>query len=209
MDEMLNHLERVDAFRRELNVPDDRVLVTVGHNGNPANNHLPIIEALSRLSASEKAAAVWVFPLSYRNNESHIRAVAMEAAAAGLEFRLLTRFLDWQQLAAFRIATDILIHLPISDALSSTVMEVIYAGNCVITGSWLPYGLFRKARLPLLTVEDFVEIPSCISETLLRLGTLKREATEARQRIREHFFAEAAVPPWVEIYRRLLGLSAA
>jgi hypothetical protein len=207
IDVMLNQPERVDAFRRELGVPEDRVLVTVGHNGNPANNQLPIIEALSRLSASEKAAAVWVFPMKYLNNESHIRAVEKAATAAGLEFRLMTHYLDWPELAAFRIATDVLIHLPISDALSGTVQEVIYAGNCVIAGAWLPYSPFRKVRLPLVTVEDFAEVPSCISQTLLRLGTLKREATEARQRIRDHFFAEAAVPPWVEIYRRLLGFS--
>jgi hypothetical protein len=71
LDETLNHLERVDAFRRELNVPDGRLLVTVGHNVNPANNHLAIIEALARLPASDKSAAIWVFPMTYLKDESH------------------------------------------------------------------------------------------------------------------------------------------
>ena len=143
--------------------------------------------------------------MTYLKDESHRLAVEKAAAAAGLECRFLTRYLDWQQLAAFRIATDILIHLPVSDALSGTVLEVVYGGNCVITGSWLPYSPFRKARLPLVTVDDFAELPSCASQTLLRLGELKRQAAGAHQRLREHFFAEATVPPWVEIYRRLLG----
>lgn len=207
MDELLNQLERVHEFRRELNIPKERLLITVGHNGNPGNNHLPIIDALSRLSASEKAAAIWVFPVKFLKNESHIRAVEKAATAAGLEFRLITHYLDWAELAAFRVATDILIHLPVSDALSGTVLEVLYSGNCVITGSWLPYSPFRQARLPLVTLEDLSELSSCVSKTLLRLPELKREATEAHQRIREHFFAEATAPPWVGIYRDLLGLS--
>ena len=99
--------------------------------------------------------------MTYQKNESYTRAVEKAATAAHLEFRLITHYLDWADLAAFRIATDILVHLPISDALSATVLEVIYGGNCVITGLWLPYGPFRRALLPLVTVEDFSEIAAC------------------------------------------------
>jgi hypothetical protein len=59
-----------------------------------------------------------------------------------------------------------------------------------------------------VTVDDFAELSFGVSRTLLRLDDVKREAAGAHERIREHFFAEATVPPWVEIYRRLLGLSA-
>ena len=99
-----------------------------------------------------------------------------KAAAAGLEFRIVQRYLDRQELAAFRIASDILIHLPVSDALSGTVLETVYAGNAVITGSWLPYSPFRKAGLPLVTVENVAALSSCISDTLLRLTELKQRS---------------------------------
>lgn len=207
IDDVMVHPEVMDAFRSNLKMPPNRLLVCVGHNGNPANNHLPIINALSRLSVSQKAAAVWMFPMKFHKNEPHIRAVEAAATAAGLDFRLITDYLQGRKLAAFRLATDILIHLPISDALSATVVEVIYGGNCVITGSWLPYSPFRKAQLPLVTVDNCDELPVCISHTLSRMDELKRQANETRQRIREHFFGEAVMPPWIEIYRTLLGLS--
>jgi hypothetical protein len=208
LDQTRNQPEHVEAVRRSLEAPKGRLLITIGHNGNPANNHLAIIEALTNLPTSVKSTALWVLPMAYQKDQSHIRECERKAAVAGLEFRIVQRYLDWQELAAFRIASDILIHLPVSDALSGTVLESVYAGNTVITGSWLPYSPFRKAGLPLITVENLAELPSCISKTLLRLDQLKREAVRARQRIREHFFAEATLLPWVEIYRRLLGLSA-
>jgi glycosyltransferase involved in cell wall biosynthesis len=208
LDQTRNQPEHVEAVRRSLEAPKGRLLITIGHNGNPANNHLAIIEALTNLPMSVKSTALWVLPMAYQKDQSHIRECERKAAVAGLEFRIVQRYLDWQELAAFRIASDILIHLPVSDALSGTVLESVYAGNTVITGSWLPYSPFRKAGLPLITVENLAELPSCISKTLLRLDQLKREAVRARQRIREHFFAEATLLPWVEIYRRLLGLSA-
>jgi hypothetical protein len=83
-------------------------------------------------------------------------------------------------------------------ALSGTALEVGYGGNCLITGSWLPYSPFRKARQPLVTVDDFAELSSWVSRTLLRLDDLKPEAAAAHQRIREHFSAEATVPPRVK-----------
>ena len=207
IDQTANQPDHIENLRRSLDVPQGRLLVTVGHNGNPANNHLAIIKALARLPASDKSAATWVFPMAYlKKDPSYARACEREAAAAGLEVRVPTRYLDWQELAAFRVATDILIHLPASDALSSTVIETAYAGNSVITGGWLPYGLFRKAKLPLITIDDIEELPSCFSETLLRLHELKREAGETRQRIRQHFFSDAVVQGWVDIYRQLLKL---
>ena len=45
--------------------------------------------------------------MTYLKDESHRLAVEKAAVAAGLEFRLLMHYLDWQQLAAFRIATGI------------------------------------------------------------------------------------------------------
>jgi hypothetical protein len=206
MDATVKQPEQIENVRRSLDIPKNRLLVTIGHNGNAANNHLEIIKALARLPASDKSAAIWVLPMAYQKNDSHVRACEREATAAGLEIRVLTRYLDWQELAAFRIATDVLIHLPVSDALSSTAMEGVYAGSCIITGSWLPYGLFRRATLPLITVDDIDELPSCFSETLPQLHQLRRQVAEARQRIRYHFFSKAVVPGWVDIYRRLLKL---
>jgi glycosyltransferase involved in cell wall biosynthesis len=194
------------AFRDKLNVPEGRLMVAVGHNGNPANNHLAIINALSSLPSSVKDAAVWVFPMKFNNNESYIDSVENAATVAGLNFRVITQYLDWPDLAAFRVATDVLIHLPISDALSATVLETIYGGGCVITGSWFPYSPFRKAELPLAIVDHLSDVPNCLSDVFERLDQWKRKAAEAHGRIREHFFSRATVPAWAKVYRDLLCL---
>ncbi|MHB9006941.1 MAG: glycosyltransferase family protein [Limisphaerales bacterium] len=192
------------ALRQELGVPENRWLVVVGHNGSPANNHLPTIAALAELPVTAKAAAVWVFPMTYNDESGHTRAVESAALSAGLDFRIFTRYLDWPALAAFRCATDLLIHLPVSDALSGTVLEVLYAGGSVLTGSWLPYSPYRRAQLPLQTVDDFSELPGRLAGLWPRREALRAEAEASRPRIREHFFPAATVPAWVRLYQSLL-----
>jgi glycosyltransferase involved in cell wall biosynthesis len=193
------------ALRQELRIPDNRWLVVVGHNGNPSNNHLEIIAALAGMPAAEKAPAIWVFPMSYTASEDHTRAVEFAARSAGLDFRIFTRYLAWPELAAFRCATDLLIHLPISDALSGTVLEVLYAGRPVLTGGWLPYSLYRRAQLPLLTVDDFSELPGMLAGIWQRRDALRAEAEASRPRIREHFFPDATVPTWIRLFQTLLA----
>jgi glycosyltransferase involved in cell wall biosynthesis len=193
------------TLRQELGVPDDRWLVVVGHNGNPSNNHLKIIAALVGMTAADKAPAVWVFPMSYTSSEDHMQAVEVAARSAGIDFRIFTRYLAWPELAAFRCATDLMIHLPASDALSGTVLEVLYAGSPVITAGWLPYSPYRRAQLPLLTVDEFSELPGVLAGIWQRRDALKAEAEASRPRIREHFFPDATLPAWVRLYRTLLA----
>jgi hypothetical protein len=147
--------------------------------------------------------------MSYTASEGHTRAVELAARAAGLDFRMFTRYLGWPELAAFRCATDLMIHLPASDALSGTVLEVLYAGNPVITAGWLPYSPYRRARLPLLTVDDFSELPGLLAGIWKRRDALKAEAEASRPRIREHFFPHATLPGWVRLYQTLLALRTA
>jgi glycosyltransferase involved in cell wall biosynthesis len=207
--EMIDHIRQQSVppttLRQELGVSDDRWLVVVGHNGNPSNNHLEIIAALAGMTAADKSPAVWVFPMSYTASEPHTRAVELAARSAGLDFRILSRYLAWPELAAFRCATDLLIHLPASDALSGTVLEVLYAGSPVITAGWLPYSPYRQAALPLLNVDDFSELPGLLSGLWKRRDVLKAEAEASRPRIRKHFFPEATVPDWVRLYQKLLA----
>lgn len=207
IDQFRQHPAPVMALRQELGVPENRWLVVVGHNGNPANNHLEIIKALAAMPVANKSPAVWVFPLSYTASQDHTQAVEIAARNAGLDFRILTRYLSWSELAALRCATDLFIHLPASDALSGTVLEVLYAGSPVITAGWLPYSPYRRAQLPLLLVDEFSELPGLLSGIWQRRHALKAEVEASRPRIREHFSPNATLPAWVELYQTLLARS--
>jgi glycosyltransferase involved in cell wall biosynthesis len=190
--------------RRRLKLPPDKILVALGHNGDPANQQLAAVAALGQLPDATKRKLLLVFPMTYGHEPGHAAKVAAACAAHGLAARIFDRFLSWEALAALRIGMDLFVHVPESDALSGTVLEALYAGNRVIVGAWLPYGPYRRAGLPLVEVAEIEELatvlPRVMAEPPLPPETLK----ERRERIAAHFFPAAITPAWLRVYARVL-----
>ena len=55
------------------------------------------------------------------------------------DYIFITDYLSDTELVALRKVTDVLIEVQTDDALNATMLETMYAGGEVITGSWLPY----------------------------------------------------------------------
>ncbi len=190
--------------RQQMSLPADRVVVAVGHNGNPQNKHLEILAGLAGLPDDCKCRIVLLFPMTYGYQPSYAEAVEAACRRLGFEYRIFKEYLSREDLAKLRIVTDILIHMPESDALSGTALETIYAGKCLVAGGWLPYGPFRRLGLSFVEVEGYEQLTHVIPPLLDNHPLSDVGLHAIQERIAGSFLPDATTPAWIDVYLSLL-----
>ena len=74
-----------------------------------------------------------------------------------------TDYLDNKKMFMLRQATDMYIHMPVSDASSATLQEYLLLGKKVIDASWLYYDELEKdGNKPYFVTEGFESLPDTI-----------------------------------------------
>ncbi|MTI20052.1 hypothetical protein E1176_03370, partial [Fulvivirga sp. RKSG066] len=141
----------------------NKINILVGHNASRFNNHIPIIDAISKMPSTYHEKLHLIFTLGYGENNKvklidYVEKIRSELILSGLDHTIITDFLNHNQIAMLRHSTEIMIHMPVSDALSAAMTESIYAGALVITGSWLPYGPFKRCGSYFMEVEKIEDL---------------------------------------------------
>ena len=191
------------SFGEKFGLDSTKKWIVIGHNGSPFNNHLEIVSQLSALTMEEKRKYLFIIPIAYKEPETgeYVKSLTTSLANSGLTGTIFNHFLSWEDLAKFRCLTDVMIHLPSSDALSGAMTEAIYAGSTIITGTWLPYSPLRNLKIELTYISEFTELASALSRTDKedeKSGTLQKK----RLAIEENFFAEPCAKSWLPVLKK-------
>ena len=115
---------------------------------------------------------------------------------SGCSYVILEKFFVDEELSISRLASDVFIHAPISDALSGTMLELLYASNIVITGSWLPYKTFKAAHLSYFEITDFIELSEKLDSVIENFETEKELTLKNKSLVRDTFISEKLVQKW-------------
>ena len=84
-----------------------------------------------------------------------------------------------------------------SDAFSGTMIEYLYAGAQVITGTWLPFGKLRRAGIDFTEVEDVLDLNS---------SDLLHSRLSENQLIRVKALISSSAPGkhWLAMYQKII-----
>ncbi|OKL39874.1 glycosyltransferase family protein [Pontibacter flavimaris] len=202
MEEKLSHPKKdFGSFLTKYHIPVNKKIVVIGHNGSPGNNHLKIIEALKKLSIEIKDSSFFVLPFAYKPSKDDSYAAKCQEALvkAGLQGMLLKDFLSWDDLAIFKRITDIMIHMPVSDALSGAMTEALFSGSKVITGDWLPYSPFTKEGL-IFESTDFDNLPEDFIKAYNALPEEEKVVLKNRAIIKNRFLSDYCAKTWLPVF---------
>ncbi|HLA56864.1 MAG TPA: glycosyltransferase [Flavobacterium sp.] len=201
MDVYKSELSKVSEFKKEKNIPADKTIIAISHNAYAANNHIPVIESLLKLSSEEKNKIAVVLPLGYGRHDDYLKKLEdFVSAISDFPIIPLHNYLNPEETALLRIATDLMIQMPISDALSGAMTEVLYAGNHVIAGSWLPYGILRRNGLAFGEAETFDIAAQLVSDYLSAPEKYKTANETNDQKIRSFLFPQTTTANWLAIF---------
>lgn len=201
MDVNYNSTEKIAAFKEKFGYATDKINILIGHSGSPFNNHLQIIRALENCRDKDKLHLIinLNYAISENKKKKYKKELNQVLMSTGCSYVILEKFFVNEELAVSRLASEIFIHTPASDALSSTMLELLYASNIAITGSWLPYKTFRKAKLNYHEIDDFSELQFKLDSLIENFQAEKELATKNKALIQEYFFNDTIVKKWAQI----------
>jgi hypothetical protein len=191
--------EALLEFKEKLKLPLDKTIVALGHNGFEENNQLKMIESLHKLPKEIKDKIIFTIHLGYGVNE-HFRIRLKEIIAKDKEsnYCVIDYLLEDHEIAKLRIITNILIQAPISDALSAAMTEVLYAGNQVIAGAWLPYGILRRNGVKFEELESFSDLPNQLVQSLDKIHL---DSTPNKLAIESFLFPNTTTKEWISLFK--------
>lgn len=191
----------LEEFKQAFGYNAVKLNVQIGHNANPQNNHLKIIRGLSDCLYKD-SLHLYVhlgYGISKDKKEPYKKELEACLKSSGMSYTISDAFFVNDNLVFSRLAADIFIHAPVSDALSATMTEMLHANTSVITGSWLPYKTFRKIGLHYFEIDDFQELSGKIDDILLNFDSEKQLCKHNRMPIKDYFFRKEIIDTWASI----------
>lgn len=201
IDRFREEKELLNVFKKNIGLPSNKIIVSIGHNGFPENNHIEIINELTQLKNYQLQNFCFFIHASYGASTEYIDKLKQ---IDFLDIRIITEFFESVKIAKLRLITDLLIQMPTTDALSAAMTEVLYAGNSVLSGSWLPYEEFKRKGIFHSEIKSFDLIPGFLSK-FDNNRISKDLQTINRINLKRYFFPDATTPEWIELYKNLGG----
>jgi hypothetical protein len=93
-----------------------------------------------------------------------------------------------------------MIHLPISDQLSATMLEYLYTGNYLITGQWLPYEMLDKEGVYYKRITSFEELSSVIEYYFRDTQSIKEKLVSNESIILDFSSWDIIIKKWLAAY---------
>ena len=182
------------SARAHFGFPGDRLTVACGYNGREIQQHGLLLEALAAQPPAIRDQLHLVFQFGYGGSRDYRLAIEAQAQRSGLQAQFLDDELDDRAIARLRLATDLTLTAQVSDGLSHSIQEALFAGSVLLAGDWLPYDYLQANGVYLCRASP-AEFPA-------RLGDIVSHFEEHRQRASGNAPAMQALSGWQSQGRR-------
>lgn len=199
--------EHKGASKNEIGVKSDMITIAIGYSGKQLHQHIKVIEQLFRYKAFNEKLELFHFILqmNYGCGNEYAQKVENTIQQYTSNYKILyPQKLTDEEIARFRNATDIMIQLSRSDGLSASIIETFYAGTVMISGSWLPYKVFKKSDLYFHELDEIdQELPKLI---LYIAENMEHEFQLCQENKNKWNYDswEEVIPNWIDIYEKVL-----
>lgn len=198
IDVYKNNTTAIEDFKTKNAIPTNKISIAISHNAFQANNHIEILNELNKLDAHLKNEIVVLLPLGYGRSDTYLAQLdAIINKIENIEIVKLDKFYNPEETALLRLATDLMIQMPISDALSGAMTEVLYAGNQVLSAAWLPYGMLRRNGVVYYEIENFNAILDFVTKYVSHKDDYKVSNNDTA--IKSFLFPDTTTAQWLSI----------
>ncbi|BCZ48625.1 hypothetical protein psyc5s11_46920 [Clostridium gelidum] len=184
-----------------LSLPKDSIIITCGYNASPEQNHLSIIDSILKVKNQLPANCYFLFPMTY-GEKSLFSIVRERLRESGIKYRIYDQFLSEEDTAKLRLVSDIMIQVQTTDQLSGSMQEYLYADNVIITGSWLPYSVFKNKGIYFIEVDKVEEVGKKLMYSVRNLHKLKNKCGKNKDIIWNMTSWEKAIDNWIHVYKK-------
>ena len=189
-------------YKKELGIDPSKTIVTIGYGSQTDQRQVEIIENISTHFDGKKLANIhFIFPLTY-GDPIYKQKIIATAQKHNFTFTALTTPLSKEQIAKYRVASDIMIHLRDTDQFSGSFQEYLYANNLVITGKWLPYQFILDKGIYLHTLSKLDDLSDTLEFILVNLDNEFKKTSGNKRIIAEISHWNVLVDKHIAIYNK-------
>lgn len=190
------------TYKKELEIPGGRMLVSCGTNRSMGHQHLKMLESFERLAPGLQEQVYLIIPMTYGGELSYMETVRQKAESLGIPYRILDSFLSLDELCKYRIVSDMLLTIQESDALSSALQEHLYTGEHLIAGDWLPYQVLKDHQV-FFTSTSMESLDEVLTDAIEMHSAIREKCSGNRERISAFSAWDRVIEDWLEIYREI------
>ncbi len=192
----------VEECKEHFGLSSGKMVVSLGYNSLQEQQHEELIKQLDCLDVAIKARLTVVIPWGYGDDDKeYFGQIETLLQNAGIDHLILKRFLEYDEIAILRRASDIFLYGRRTDAQSASFLEYLYAGSIVIKPIWLKYDELESLGIRYQAYSEFEEIPDMIIKIMNSDITKQREELAINRDILRDFNSWAAVyPDWRGLY---------
>lgn len=169
----------------------DKIVVTCGYNGTVGQQHKLIFDSIRALDYKIKQKILLYVPATYGLTSSYRKDLIAVLDSLSVDYYFFEHRLSEKQLALLRLETDVAVNIQITDALSSSLQEHLYAGSVLIVGDWLPYDILKDNGL--FFIQTSVKELSCTISNVVCDICSYRGKTLSNHNILKNFSSWTAV----------------
>lgn len=197
-DDMLGS---ISMTRKKYGLSENSLIFQVGYSAAPSQNHLAVLEELSLLPQNIRERLNIFIPLSYNADGNNVQ-VLLESFKK-FDFRIIpiTEYVPYEEMLSITALSEIFILVRDNDALNGAMVESLYAGNIVITGSWLPYGIYMRNGIVFQQIEEIDELHDKVAWVLENKENLRKQAATNKEKLNLLYERTQINSKWKNLYK--------
>ena len=196
-----------ESMALEFSFPLNKIYVVCGYNGSPGQQHEQIITVLQDVvkdHPSIKNKCVFIFPMAYSHMQWRNKVERL-LAESGLDYLIMKEMLNPEQVAKLRVLTDVMINVLVTDQLSSSMVETLYAGGVVINGAWLPYLILQEQEPQAfyLTAVSIEAVGRRLADVVAHLESYQLKCLNNKNAVSRFICWDETIAAWEMLYTEL------
>ncbi|MBS5843763.1 MAG: glycosyltransferase [Clostridiales bacterium] len=164
----LNPIMRIsesnNVIRSRLDIPFNKIVITIGYNGSQEQNHFEVLASLENFANEIKNKIYFILPMTYGLEDSYYHKIETYLTDKGYDFKILTEYMDLSAIASLCAITDVFIHAQKTDALSASIQEYLCAGKLLINPKWIVYEELKQKNVFYWEYTNYSEICDLVSK---------------------------------------------
>ncbi|MCX7735857.1 MAG: hypothetical protein N2319_04000 [Candidatus Kapabacteria bacterium] len=193
--------ETPEESREKLGIDKDKITIVPTIVASITEPHIENFKAI--LGANLNPDKVFfLFQLTYGQSEDYKQKVIsyIKENFNNFSYKIFDKFLSYEDLARLRISSDILTYIQPYDQLSSGMLETLYTGGILITGSWMPYKILKDLNISFFEINHISELPETLNYVIKNFNSLKEQYKSHYSILYKEYNINSIISNWVKLY---------
>lgn len=199
----LDSPENKREFRKKYKIAEDKIVVSCGYNAKKEQQHLKLLDEIGKLERGAKEKLFLLLSLTYgREDAGYVEEVKKKTASLDIPHLFFEERLNDLEIAEIRVISDITINTQTTDALASTIKEAMVAGDVMLVGDWLPYGIYKNLGAFYLTA-PLDGLSEKLEDILVNIDEYRGKSKVNTKIIQNFASWNVLLKDWIKLYREI------